>query len=144
MALSTKIPSPAELGFPAKFTKWRSGQEEAISLMLDSPERVVSLCAPTGFGKTPVDIAAAILSKEPTCIVTSSRSLQDQYMDDFASVGLVDIRGRSNYECQMKHGYSCEDGYSAMCPYRGTVACSCSQAEIDRRASCRERVSSPV
>ena len=130
MALSTKIPSPAELGLPAKFDRYRSGQEEAIRMMVDSPERVVSLCQPTGAGKSLVVIVAAILSKEPTCIVTSTRSLQDQYMNDFAGVGLVDLRGRSNYECQMKHGYTCEDGYSAMCPYRGTVACSCSQAEM--------------
>jgi len=51
-------------------------------------------------------------------------------MDDFAEIGLVSLMGRANYTCQMKPGYSCEDGYAAGCPYKGTVACECSQAEM--------------
>jgi Rad3-related DNA helicase len=51
-------------------------------------------------------------------------------MDDFSEIGLVSLKGRANYECKMKPGYTCETGYAGGCPYKGTVACDCSQAEI--------------
>lgn len=125
-----KIPSPHECGLPEKFDKWRGNQPEAIRVMITSDKRVTAVCAPTGFGKSPAYIAAAILSKKPTCIVTNSRGLQDQLMDDYSSIGLVDIRGRRNYTCDLKPDYTCEDGYAARCPYKGTIGCPASQAEM--------------
>jgi len=100
--------------------------------MLTSKKRVTAICAPTGFGKSPAVVAAAILSKQPTCVVTNSRGLQDQYMRDFGSIGMVDIRGRRNYKCDMRpdDDYSCEEGKAARCPYSGSVACPSSQAEM--------------
>lgn len=98
--------------------------------MITSQKRVTTLSAPTGFGKSPAYIAYALLSGKPTCIVTSSRGLQDQLMQDYASIGLVDIRGRSNYRCDMREDYTCEDGYSSRCPYKGTIGCPASQAEM--------------
>src|SRR5437016_4498757 len=124
------IPSPGELGFPPKFDAWRSDQAEALRWLLQSRKRVKALSAPTGFGKTVVYIAYAILTGRPTCVMTESRGLQDQLMADFSDVGLVDLRGRSNYACQMRHDYTCEEGYAARCPYKGSVACPSSQAEM--------------
>lgn len=124
------IPSPRELNFPPKFTGWRPSQAEALRRMLASQRRVKALSAPTGFGKTAVYIAYAIITQAPTCFVTESRGLQDQLMDDFAGVGLVDIRGRRNYLCDLKPDYTCEDGYAARCPRKGTIQCPASQAEM--------------
>lgn len=75
-------------------------------------------------------MAHALLTGQPTCIVTDNRALQDQLMADYASIGLVDIRGRRNYECDYRPDYTCEDGMAASCPYRGTVSCPSSQAEM--------------
>lgn len=130
-----KVPSPETVGLPPKFDKWRNGQEQAISDMMESKHRVTALCAPTGFGKSPTYIAYAILSGKPTCIVTNSRGLQDQLMRDFSSVGLVDIRGRSNYQCQARDDYSCQEGYATQCPYKGTIQCPASQAEMRAASS---------
>jgi Rad3-related DNA helicase len=130
-----RIPAPPEIGLPEKFTAWRPSQEDALRWLATSPKRVKALCAPTGFGKTAVYVADALLSREPTCIVTDNRGLQDQLMGDFASIGLVDIRGRNNYTCDLQPGYSCEDGYAARCPYRGTAACPSSLAEMRAAAS---------
>lgn len=124
------IPSPRELGFPEKFAEWRPPQLEALRLLLSSTKRVKALSAPTGFGKTAVYVAYAILSQKPTCFVTESRGLQDQLMGDYAGVGMVDIRGRRNYACDLKPEYTCEEGYAARCPYKGTVGCPSSQAEM--------------
>lgn len=130
-----KIPSPVECGLPAKFTAWRAKQEEAIDVMITSPKRVVSISAPTGFGKSPAYVAAALLSGKPTCIVTNSRGLQDQLMRDYKSIGLVDIRGRANYRCGLREDYTCEVGYSMGCPYKGSVMCPSTMAEIKAAAS---------
>lgn len=125
-----KVPSPEEVGLPPKFDKWRVGQEQAISDMLNSKKRVTALSAPTGFGKSPTYIGYALLSNQPTCIVTNSRGLQDQLMRDFSSIGLVDIRGRSNYQCAAREDYTCQEGYATQCPYKGTIGCPASQAEM--------------
>ncbi len=58
-----------------------------------------------------------------------------QYMDDFQDIGMVDIRGKSNYPCDLREDYSCEEGKLARCPYWGSVACPYSQAELRVRSS---------
>lgn len=115
---------------PPKFETWRPAQEEALRWLLSRTRRVKALSAQTGFGKTAVYVAYAILTKKPTCFVTDSRALQDQLMDDYESIGLVDIRGRRNYPCDMRNDYTCEDGYASKCPHKGTIACPSSQAEM--------------
>lgn len=130
-----KIPNPVELGLPDKFQRWRASQEDAISSMMDATQRVTGISAPTGFGKSPAYVAAALLSKKPTCIVTSTRGLQDQLMRDFSSIGLVDVRGRANYQCEMRDDYTCDDGYGTRCPYRKTMSCPSFHAEEMARRS---------
>lgn len=126
-----KLLSPGELGFPEKYDAWRPSQIQALEFMSRSQgKRARGLCMPTGSGKTGVYVADAILSGEPTCFVTDSRGLQDQIMRDFEGVGMVDIRGRRNYECGMRNDYTCEDGHAARCPYKGTISCPSSQAEM--------------
>lgn len=80
-------------------------------------------------------MAFALLSGQSTCIVTDNRGLQDQLMDDFAPIGLVDIRGRRNYVCPLRNDYTCEEGYAARCPHKGSVACPSSQAEMRAASS---------
>jgi Rad3-related DNA helicase len=131
----TKIPNPDQCGLPEKFTSWRSNQEHAIDVMITSEKRFVSLSAPTGFGKSPAYVAYALLSKKPTCIVTNSKGLQSQLMDDYSACGMVDIRGRGNYQCNLRDDYSCQEGYAARCPYKGTINCPSSQAEMRAASS---------
>jgi ATP-dependent DNA helicase DinG len=125
-----KVPSPQELGLPAKFDSWRPGQIEALRMLMTSNKRIKAIGAPPGFGKSAVIVGFALWTQQPTCIVTDSRSLQDQYMEDFREIGMVDIRGRRNYECGLRPDYTCEEGYQAGCPMRGTTSCSSSRAEM--------------
>ena len=101
-----------------------------IARALTDDKRVTAMCAPTGIGKLVVIVAIALISKKPTCIVTNSKGLQQQAMDEFASVGLVSLLGRNNYTCGMREDWTCEDGYPAQCPYKGTPMCPSSQAEM--------------
>lgn len=117
---------------PEKFQAWRPAQVDALRFLLTAQKRIKAVSAPTGFGKTAVYVAWALISKEPTCFVTDSRALQDQLMADFGEVGMVDIRGRRNYVCELHpdEGYTCEQGYQGGCPYKGTIACPSSAAEM--------------
>lgn len=133
--MSIRIPSPQQCGLPPKFERWRPAQEEAIRLLLGSQKRTTALCAPTGFGKSPVYVATALLSRKPTVFITQDRGLQDQLMSDYSGIGMVDLRGRRNYPCDMKPDYTCEEGYATRCPYKGTVGCPASQAEMRAAAS---------
>lgn len=125
-----KIPSPQSLGFPEKYEKWRPNQEDAIRAMVTDTTKATTICATTGFGKTATYVAGSIISGEPTCIVTNSISLQDQIGKEFKKIGMVDIRGRGQYSCDYREDYTCQEGYSAQCPYKGTTACPASNAEM--------------
>lgn len=97
--LPIALPSPVEMGLPDKFHYWRHGQDKAVLRALGSAKRFVVLAMPTGSGKSLAYTAAAKLSGHRTALLTSTKALQSQLTDDFASVGLVDIRGANNYEC---------------------------------------------
>lgn len=125
-----RIPSPRDCGLPEKFDSWRPNQEQALHQLLTGTTRGEALGLPTGSGKTAIAVAFAKLTKKPTCYVTDSRGLQDQAMGDFQSVGMVDLRGRNNYACDLRPGLSCQEGYAARCPYRGSVHCASSAAEM--------------
>lgn len=94
------ILSPAEYGLPEKFTSWRSSQFDAINRTVDSPQRFVCLCAPTGWGKSLYYMAAAKMSGMRTVILTSTKGLQDQLKRDFDTIS-ADIRGMQNYPCSI-------------------------------------------
>lgn len=130
-----KLPSPEEIGLPAKFGKWRSNQEEALSVIITSRKRSTAVCAPTGMGKSAIAVASALMSEKPTCIVTGSRGLQSQYTDDFGSIGMVDVRGRANYTCVGRIDSNCEEGALSKCIYQGSMACPSSAAEIKANSS---------
>jgi Rad3-related DNA helicase len=130
-----RVPSPQECGLPEKFSRWRPAQEQALHVLLTNPARVICLSMPTGSGKSPVVVAYSLLSKRATAIATATRGLQDQYMEDFAEIGMVDLRGRRNYTCGMRDEFTCEEGYHARCPLKGSVQCPSSQAEIRSAAS---------
>lgn len=128
--ITVRIPTPQEIGLPEKFDKWRPSQEEGFSMIINGTKRVTALSMPTGSGKSLCVVGAAIHSGKPTCVVTNSKGLQSQYMRDFEEIGMVDIRGRNNYTCDLKPDYTCEEGYASRCPYKGTVACPSSAAEM--------------
>ena len=122
--------SPTELGLPDKFQDWRANQAEGVDLASNNPGRITVICAPTGFGKELLCVSTARLAGVPTCIVTDTRGLQDQYLHAYKHIGIADVRGQRNYTCSYRADYTCEEGFSSRCPYKGSVMCPSSQAEI--------------
>lgn len=94
------LPPPADIGLPPKFTTWRPKQAEAIVAAAESDKRFVVLCMPTGSGKSLTYMALAKLTGYRTLILTSTKGLQNQLIEDFASCGAVDVRGMANYPCE--------------------------------------------
>lgn len=94
--------TPADLGLPPKFTSWRPGQDDAIinaAVSLESRRFYVS-SQPTGAGKSVFYTALSkLMGAQRTLILTATKALQQQLVVEFASMGLVEIKGQNNYQC---------------------------------------------
>lgn len=93
------FPSPSELGAPEAYDSWRPHQPDAILTITDTDRRFVGSVLPTGAGKTLTVVGAALLAGWRTAFLTSTKLLQEQYLRDMADVGMVEIKGQSNYQC---------------------------------------------
>lgn len=105
-----QFPPPSYFRLPTQYTSWRRGQSLVISRLLESPHRFSALVAPTGSGKS-LDCATLAVARDyRSIILCSTRSQQDQWARDFASLGWVDIRGQSNYLCMADISLSVAQG----------------------------------
>lgn len=121
------ILSPRDVGLPAKFTAFRSGQD---SLALDlasaaSTSRFLMINMPTGGGKSVTSITIALLIGGSYAYLVSSKELQRQlYADGYHN--LVNIYGHSHYPCADSStsddgGFEFECTAGAACCYRPLV-----------------------
>lgn len=119
--------TPSDYDFsPVKFPSFRPDQLSTAQGIASDSQPTCILRAPPGRGKTLIYMTAAQLMHTRTLILTHTRQLQDQLLLDFASVGLVDIRGADNYpclpvstSCAAALGY-CDRKYIG-CPYRTAI-----------------------
>lgn len=100
--------TPQELGMPEKFISFREEIDQAgvIFSLASSSFPVSVLCAPPGAGKSAIYIAVSklipLLADNPnfrTLILVKTKALEDQLLSEFSSIGMVGIRGHSNYSC---------------------------------------------
>lgn len=119
----SKLPAPNCFDLPDKYTEWRPYQEQAVLNAVDNPLRFTTQICPTGFGKSLLCIATALLKGGRAVYLTSTKGLQKQLLNDFASVGMVDIRGRNAYPCRyVTDGSHCDHGPCVAgfkCPLKG-------------------------
>lgn len=117
--------TPADLGLPPKFQSWRPGQWTSIETALETDKRFIALSTPTGGGKSITCVSSAILEGKRAVYLTSSKGLQTQLKNDFSECGMVDMRGRQNYQCVKGSSMTCADGRivgcrDAGCPYQAS------------------------
>lgn len=105
---------PSDLGLPDKFQTWRPGQWASIETTLETDKRFIAASTPTGGGKSVYAVASAILEAKRAIYLTSTKGLQSQLSNDFAECGMIDMRGRQNYQC-VKGNISCADGRILEC-----------------------------
>jgi ATP-dependent DNA helicase DinG len=115
------------------FPEIRPAQEEALSAIekaYAAHKKFVVLEIPTGGGKSGIAVAAAQWAKAVfgggTYILSPQKTLTSQYLEDFAKIGLRELRGRNSYRCA-EFGTDCERGAALRgsnrdvcndCPYR--------------------------
>jgi ATP-dependent DNA helicase DinG len=90
---------PIDLELPPKFKDWRPHQLDAIVLTACNDLRFTILNAPPGIGKTTIYMGVSAMLGGRTLALTSTKGLQQQLMDDHGPMGLVEIKGQSNYPC---------------------------------------------
>ena len=122
--MTSSIITPSDLGLPAKFHTWRPGQWASIETTLETDKRFIAVSTPTGGGKSVYAVASAILEAKRAIYLTSSKGLQSQLHDDFSECGMIDMRGRQNYQC-IKGNISCSEGRilecrDGGCPYNAS------------------------
>jgi ATP-dependent DNA helicase DinG len=119
--LTTEYSTNLRDHFP--FAEIRGNQAPALDKLAqwlqDPTKKFFILEGPTGFGKSPVDIACASHAKttpgygqfqQGAYILTPQKTLAEQYMKDFSSMGLVELKGRANFTCQRHtHGEEVAD-----------------------------------
>jgi Rad3-related DNA helicase len=96
------------------FPTIRDAQAKSLVTVMDSAEKgkkFTLIEAPTGVGKSGIAIAVASWAKtrplpQDGCewhtgatILSTQKTLTQQYMRDFAKDGLLELKGRSNYTC---------------------------------------------
>lgn len=108
---------PTDLGLPAKFGTWRRGQEDTVIAAASSEKRFYMLSMPTGGGKSAVYMGVSKMLDARALVLTGTKGLQAQLIGDFKSMGLVEVKGQSNYKCikdSVGAGYAnmvmCNDG----------------------------------
>lgn len=125
------LPPPSVLlGVPG-FPGWYPAQQDAFRGIMDwyySPSRFLGLSQPTGGGKSCLAVLLAKMSGVRTCILTATKGLQNQLLQDFGSISVL-VKGQNNFRCSLvptmtaeegpcHEGLSCSYSRSNGCPYR--------------------------
>lgn len=133
------LPPPSVFGLTG-FDTWRPYQAEAAQACTDSPYRFVVLVAPTGSGKSLTYLTTSVLRNQRAVILTSTKGLQNQLARDYASLGMVDIRGKANYECvALRDGSTCEQA-----PCSVGVGCTLRHTECKYYSALRAARKAPL
>ena len=96
----SKIDQIIKENFP--FQKPRPNQLETISEIKKAVEmgyKYIVLEAGTGTGKSAMAATLASIY-ESSYILTVTKQLQDQYLEDFKNLGFKLVKGKSNFKCK--------------------------------------------
>lgn len=124
--------TPGDLGFKPPFTEYQHIQNEVIDFVFEAfndDVPVVGVSVSTGGGKTLDAVSIAEAMGVRTVYDTAFKGLEDQYLRDFnkskqPAIGMVDIRGRNNYDCAGFSHLDCRGGSSVGCPYTKGKGCT--------------------
>ena len=95
---------------------FRPGQREAIDFIYNSPKKIVVVVAPTGAGKSILEMVSGNMYPRFSYLVSSNK-LQNQIISDFPEA--VSMKGRSNYNCSRFANITCAD-----CSHSDSSQCS--------------------
>jgi len=116
-----------------------------IATAFASGYKYIILEAPTGFGKSPVAIAAA-LTLGTSYICTATKDLQTQYARDFPFLKVA--KGKNNFICAVKNDFiingtykcgSCVSNSANECHHKTADYGPCMSNESFERSGCKYR-----
>jgi len=102
------------------FPTIREAQQQALTTVVESRQKEKKFTlieAPTGVGKSGIAMATASWAKTQQAppefqngayVLSTQKTLTKQYMNDFEKIGLLELKGRSNYYCAT-HETNCGD-----------------------------------
>lgn len=132
------LPSPADLGAPARLTSLRPQQEIAIEWAMGQSKRFLCGVLPTGTGKSIYGWYLRQLQGQPGAFLTATKGLAQQYADKEVGLALPEIRGMGTYPCRaLGNALKCDAGPcldGEACPWR-SGGCSYYDAEAAARES---------
>lgn len=114
---------PSDLRLPARFTEYRTGQDRLALAVAAGDRRADLISAPTGSGKSLINVTVARLLGGRTLFLVGTRGLQDQLMAEFEEAGARQIKGRANYTCIQYQTCDDPDRYDAACEFSETGDC---------------------
>ena len=125
------------------FPEWRPAQAQGLDFICRELGQAndIMLEAPTGIGKSAIAIAlarcCAKLMSSATYISTTTIKLENQYMLDFAKLGLRQLHAKSHYDCPTCR--KCDVGSREIKLPNGSRGCRCQCGSSDgyKRAKVR-------
>ena len=121
------LPPPGSLLGLDAFQDWYPGQDKVFARLLEwlntDSQRFMCASLPTGSGKSLISALCAALFRKRTVVLTATKGLQDQFVKDFYSAGVRDIRGQNSYPCILlpEAKVTVDEGpchAGMLCPYR--------------------------
>jgi len=128
--------TPDELGLTRlEYKAFRREQLEAVEFATSSTKRFVGLGMPGGCGKTLFALALAQATMDRAVFLTVTKGLQEQYMTSSEGTGMVDIRGKANYQCRDLRNTNCRIGPREGCRLSDGLGCSYKAAHNEAKFS---------
>lgn len=136
----SKIDPEVKMNFP--FQNPRKNQLETISEIkeaIDKGFKYIILEAGTGTGKSA--IAATLASMyDSTYILTVTKQLQEQYLNDFSNLGFKLVKGRGNFKCkkyaQENVDLGCDEGRCVVEGYKCEYSIKDNHVEVSEANVC--------
>ena len=127
--------SPADLRLP--FQEWRTGQLDLLTRLATSEAKYILLEAPTGSGKSALALSLRRLMGSRSVILSGTKALQDQYVETFGNSGLVQAKGRGNFQCHIAPVSAAEAPcvYGEKCPRANLPTCDYYDQKITAQLS---------
>src|SRR6516225_2278941 len=120
------------------FPEWRPAQAQGLDFICRELAQAddIMLEAPNGIGKSAIAIAlarcSAKLAGSATYISTTTIELENQYMGDFAKLGLRQLHAKSHYPCPTWR--TCDVGSRCHCKEELPCSYKVARAEFDGAA----------
>lgn len=117
------------------FKEIRPKQKAILESINSTDKKYIIIEAETGVGKSAI-ATTLCRSYNKGFIITSTKQLQKQYVDDFGTKSLTSIKGKANYKCFHNPNLNCESG---LCNIDKKIYAECRRERLCEYYNIRDR-----